>query len=422
MDHLKTKKSAQYQELKNRIFTQIQKNYIDSSAKANTGQLKFFKGLLTGNLAVAIKKRLRKERRFLHYLEENILEDASETISFFDKEKNWEAFLSSPYCPSPEIYNTAFNEADFQMPRFLLIQKAEKNMEKEFLYYYHYADNRNLTDDSKSSKKDDAYINLLFSTAFYEICLYEFAKILPRLPEPDTSMQESQTSGSPFPQIFSDDLPKDREESLKLLDFLITDYKKIQLKALIMFFHNYFIMQTMNLYAMLRMIAIIEYVGLHATDPEAGDADSHAPEGLAQTEANFWKKLQENWENQGTRSLFTYAIITNHLEAYCKKFTSMYQKYNISVHLHPDLKPPYTEDFYRCEADMHCYIKILEKRSRFFQRLIWNKTSSCQADYKNQPDESIKTEFEQLENELLDAAGQFAAPIVFATKAIMDLK
>ena len=174
--------------------------------------------------------------------------------------------------------------------------------------------------------------------------------------------------------------------------------------------------------AMLRMIAIIEYVGLHATDPEAGDADSHAPEGLAQTEANFWKKLQENWENQGTRSLFTYAIITNHLEAYCKKFTSMYQKYNISGHLHPDLKPPYTEDFYRCEADMHCYIKILEKRSRFFQRLIWNKTSSCQADYKNQPDESIKTEFEQLENELLDAAGQFAAPIVFATKAIMDLK
>lgn len=295
-------------------------------------------------------------------------------------------------------------------------------MEKEFLHYYHYADNKNLTDDSKSSKKDDAYINLLFSTAFYEICLYEFAKILPRLPEPDTSMQESQTSGRLFPQIFSDDLPKDREESLKLLDFLITDYKKIQLKALIMFFHNYFIMQTMNLYAMLRMIAIIEYVGLHATDPEAGDADSHAPEGLAQTEANFWKKLQENWENQGTRSLFTYAIITNHLEAYCKKFTSMYQKYNISGHLHPDLKPPYTEDFYRCEADMHCYIKILEKRSRFFQRLIWNKTSSCQADYKNQPDESIKTEFEQLENELLDAAGQFAAPIVFATKAIMDLK
>jgi len=47
MDHLKTKKSAQYQELKNRIFTQIQKNYIDSSAKANTGQLKFFKGMLT---------------------------------------------------------------------------------------------------------------------------------------------------------------------------------------------------------------------------------------------------------------------------------------------------------------------------------------------------------------------------------------
>ena len=38
MDHLKTKKSAQYQELKNRIFTQIQKNYIDSSEYASWEQ------------------------------------------------------------------------------------------------------------------------------------------------------------------------------------------------------------------------------------------------------------------------------------------------------------------------------------------------------------------------------------------------
>lgn len=169
------------------------------------GQLKFYKdNLIIRNLALSTGIRvLNPKETVFKYLDERILQVASnpqQTIDFFDKKKNIEAYLKSVYHTyniwQDELVEKVYTTDCFS--RFLLLERIKQVIEEEFLTYINTPQKtkkelqlekekreeekrRKAAGESPQSKKtlpptqkQRNYIPFLHSVAIYEILMWEY--------------------------------------------------------------------------------------------------------------------------------------------------------------------------------------------------------------------------------------------------------
>lgn len=364
---------------------EIVSKYIDKEAKSNTGQLKFLNGLLTGNLAVSIGIKLRRDAFFLKYLRDNILEGREEVLSFLDPEKNREAFLHSPYCHSREIYEGFL--LSFEMPSYLLVTKAQKVMERECIRYIR------LPDKDEKAKKT-AYVEWLFSIALYEIFLVEFGQGLPKLPV-KKEVEEERPLGERYPYAFDEgDSIKRREQILELLQAFQEEYNCFRSQGLLLLSLLSLRMHTENLCAMLRIISLIEFVKINQKT-ERVELRELDRDRTAQMNARLWRDREKQWKNS---FLFTTIQRNHNLDILMREFKAMYRSNQITPQLSKEsYLGEFTQDLCQVEEAMFAYLEVIKKRRG-------------------------SREPEELEEELRKASLPFGAPVMRAMGEIYGLR
>ncbi len=309
----------------------IVSEYINPDAKRNTGQLKFLNGLLTRNLAVTIGVTLKKDKRFQDYLNDNFLKDKEELLSYFDPQKNTEAFVKSPYYDIEEFYK-GFSPGG-PVPLYLLLRKAQTVMDRECLSYLQLSgenSKKELKPDA-AYKKKEAYVKWLFSIALYEIFLIEYGRMLPREPLRNigTDDEDVQFMNEFYAEIFHcTDREKKRKQIEALYENLDTGYAKWRSQWLIPFYIDCFFTNVIHLYGMLRLIAMIEFVRIGMNIGEKNIWQKNTDK-TAEAEAVTWQKLMDKY---GDYNLFTVIDLNPNLTAYARKFIETYQKYQITPH------------------------------------------------------------------------------------------
>lgn len=390
---------------KEKIHELIQEKYVNKNIKWNTGQLKSFRGLLVGNLAVAQDKRLRKEALFFKYLDQNLFDHPGQNTGFFENEKNMEYFLNSVHCPDAELYRTLPFTPPQELPPFLTIVKAQEIMEREFLHYISLSGEKDKNEDEKSPQKTDAYVNLLFGIVIYEIFLCEFLNYLPA-PDPQAYgdlFKKMDETIKRIPEFFNRQIPQSGQAA-KMQKRITDEYNQLRYFLLTICSWDFYIPHIMNLYAMLRLVALIEYVKVSIGEGRTENEKNAA----AVREASFWIERQNDWNKC---YLFTSTDINHNLKAYYKKFADVYQKYNISSHLDPENSAQdLARIFSDCESDMSDYIASVKSRVK--------KTHQKKAPEKT-PE---KTPDETPDEDSFLITSRFAIPILLAVHAISDLQ
>lgn len=356
---MKPEKSARLKENREKVQAVVSK-YINPEAERNTGQLKFLTGLLTGNLAVSIGVKLRKDNRFLDYLHSRILKNNQETLGFFDVQENLDAFMKDVYPDLEEIYQGFTPEGP--APSYLLLKKAQSVMEAECLRYLEMSGTTFESEDPdpmEEQAKKEAYVEWLFSIALYEIFLIEYGAGIP----------EEQTGGDPadeqnMDQICSEiiecrDREKKKQQAKALWEHVDRGWRELQNQYLSLFYINCFIWHEINLFGMLRLIAMIEFVKVE-TSLGTGGLERRNKDKTAEAEADTWRKLLEKY---GKYNLFTMTEINPNLVTLARKFRSVYQKYEITPRVRreeklKDFKAKYYDDMYA----VHAYIHMIRNR------------------------------------------------------------
>ncbi len=388
--------------------------YIDKEGKSNTGQLKFLSGLLTGNLAVSIGNILKKDGRFQKYLEDNFLKDRQAMFSYFDSQRNLEEFVKSPYGLNLEMVYADFCP-EFEMPPYILLRRAQEVMERECMAYLRISregeDEKELPEEYTEedrlfrrrqlqgrTEKKDAYIDWLFSMAIYEIFLIEYGRRLPKFTEKerDRAQEELETLEKLYPEIFSCSDQEKRDEQIEeFCRRARTLCRKLEGEELVVLCRHCFFRQLLNLCAMLRIIALIEYVRVSLQEPKGEKGRKREQHETARVEAELWFGYASDWKNC---YLFTTTRVNHNLSGYVNKFQELYQKYGISPHLsREEYEEESAQKFFDNKKAVLRYLHIIKKRGE-------------------------SREPENLERDLWEAAMPFSMPMIKALDEIGQLK
>lgn len=342
----------------------IVSKYINRNAKRNTGQLKFLNGLLARNVAVTIGITLKKDKRFQDYLNDNFLKDKEELLSYFDPQKNTEAFVKSPYYDIEEAYK-GFSP-DGPTPLYLLLRKAQTVMDRECLSYLQLpGENWETEEELKpeaAHKKKEAYVKWLFSIALYEIFLIEYGRMLPKEPLMNIGAddEDMQLMSEFYTEIFHcTDREKKRQQIEALYESMDRGYAKWRSRWLTTFYIDCFFTHVINLYGMLRLIAMIEFVRIGISIGEKHTEQKNTDK-TAEAEAVTWRKLMDNY---GDYNLFTIIDLNPNLTAYAGKFRETYQKYQITPHAEEEKKvQDFKNENYEGLDEVSKYINMIKNR------------------------------------------------------------
>ena len=214
----------------------------DKSKDEKSGQMKFLvDGLLIRHLAVNTRKRVYKGlKRMTTHMDQTIFAVDEDVIEFSDKEK--------------------------------LLQKAQREMELSFVSYFHCDELKAMaqTVDKKKVYKETKYFNFLMSTALYEIFIleyhnevcgkydldkYRYMEVAEELEQLLKEFQELLNKKEKAEQ-FRSELPK-LQEKMKQYQADMDEFFEAMTCM-----HLYMI-HLRNLYAMLRVIADIEFIQIN---------------------------------------------------------------------------------------------------------------------------------------------------------------
>ena len=173
---------------KEEIYAQVRKYMVKSDEKQhNAGQLSFLKGLFVSNLAIAAPVKVRHAENILDHLKHTIFNlPAADLRLMFDQKKNIESFIDSAYGEELSKIPGDWEVNEEECLPFLLIQEAQAKMEQALLYYIaakkekEWAIIEEEKEKEEARKKNRDFLELLYSTALYEIFLREFEIRLPQ--------------------------------------------------------------------------------------------------------------------------------------------------------------------------------------------------------------------------------------------------
>ena len=283
--------------------TQIVEGYYEEKENIipNSGQLKFLKSLMIRHLAVSTNEKGAKGG-LGKYLKERILNDKEDVLSFFDREKNIEAFKQSIYCDDPYFLDNS--KVEYGFPPFLLLDKAHIEMERAFLEYLYAEKNTdNKTDwkdeEEEFSYKSRKYMEFLYSVTIFEIFLREYyAKVNENLlqNENSLSMQEKADRINHYKEMYDGckDEKKKKELAIEMANYINTcmeGYCEIGFYCAQV---KYVVSLQNHLYAMLRIVVLIEFLSINITTTYKMDEWEYAfPEAV------IWNHLIENMNMDG---------------------------------------------------------------------------------------------------------------------------
>ena len=286
-------------EYKEVIYNMVLK-YIENTDDRiiNSGYLKFFKKLFIRCIAGSMNTKIyQHENTIRQYLDKTILQDEEEIKEFFDVRSNIDFFTES------FVFNQYVSKIHIKVhdvfPPYLLMQKAQSEMERAFIAYMNVNPDTGeyQTEEEQKEKEQEKmqkYGELLFSIAFYEIFLREFYGELLRSAQKNKET-EIYYDGKSWKE-FLEDVKNYESEELKehiqeIMECIQDSYDKAcegQLLVLCSLWGEYHLN---NLYAILRIIYLIEFINFNSLNSAKKDK-------LAHMEAGFWERLFENEDEE----------------------------------------------------------------------------------------------------------------------------
>lgn len=330
--YLKAEKANGYRKA---IYAQIEQYVVqDGEAESNSGQLKFLKGLMIRNLAVSSRVRIRKEG-FLKYVWNTLrFYHNDEVIAFMDCEKNMEAFFRSPYCE--EFYYDKLFKPEYGFPPFLLLQRTQEGVERAMIRYLSLSSGLDACDEKKGNKMEkdklEAYVEWLYSIALYEIFLRNYFEDISRnfwsVPKADNTedAEEERELIHHFRELREcRDLSRKKEMAVEMANYAADYMDKFWQRVFRVYYLNYVIQHLMNLYAIMRIIILIEYVNINVSREAGGMRKNEDIEAFA--DAQYWKNLVQEWI--GRSELFAETGRNRNLNVFYTELNRVYNEYRI---------------------------------------------------------------------------------------------
>lgn len=244
------KEAGQY---KQELYAQVRKYFVKSEERqSNTGQLSFLKGLFVSNLAVASPVPVKRPENILDHLNSTIFDkSAPDLCLMFDKKENLESFLRSVYFEKKPKFIHFLEDDEGECLPFLLIQQAQAKMEQALCNYVSFENK-----EESTQKKNKAFLNLLYSTALYEIFLREYEQRL--IQEPAYARPEFQSVE--VEQVLQSGAFGEAEGDVRAVI-----ERGVQASALLFYTScvMYHARHMVNLFAVLRILLFVEYVSLN---------------------------------------------------------------------------------------------------------------------------------------------------------------
>lgn len=281
----KSSKNSEIKNCRSRVIQMMEQYRRPPEEKnpSHNGPLCFLPGLFTSSIAVSGKSRKRWPG-FQAFVEETILENDEEVLSFFDADKNIEAFRKTPLM-GVDLSQACSHDTSFGYPPALLLAKARKVEERCFLEYVEETDVEREQDGQsetkyKLSNKETAYQNWLFSLAFYEICVLDYYGrfVSGEIADDLNSLEELRKEPG---QLLS---PGDEhsaacgssDETARKLQEALDRVKEIANKLLESTYHTVFLLfltdHILSLFAVLEILLLIEFCNIGCA--ENGKMDS----------------------------------------------------------------------------------------------------------------------------------------------------
>lgn len=361
-EYPKVKMAKEYKEKLHKIIEQYLEKKED--IVLNSGQLKFFRGLMIRYIAVSINLKIQKPgTRVFEFFDNYVCGSNDEVIDLFDHEKNMRAFFESMYCEGSP-FSEPF-ETEYATIPFLLLQKLQNVMEECFREYLR------IDGEKQSEKKESAYLDLLLSVALYEIFIRElFAETEDKLLDEKAYKFEGEEDIEALEKMWEEiKVCKDldgQEEKLKMLTTHAQQaYEKMYRYSFRFYYIWYFAMHLINLYAVLRIIVLIERVQINK-----GHGYAKTEKGrFAASEAKYWYGLMEKTLKDGT--LFFEVPRKRNLGFMYAQINTVFEKNKIFPYVEKEIK---YRDF---EKEVVSDMDLLKKYLDMLQRhTVFNRTEA----------------------------------------------
>ena len=286
-----------------------------------------------------------------------------EVIDFFDHEKNMRAFFESLYCEGSP-FSEPF-ETEYATIPFLLLQKLQNVMEECFRAYLR------IDGEEQREKKESAYLDLLLSIALYEIFIRElFAEVEDKLFDENSyefeGEEDIEALESMWEEIKSCKDLDGQDEKLKILTTHAQQaYEKMYRYSFRFYYIWYFAVRLINLYAVMRIIVLIERVQINK-----GHGYAKTERGkLAASEAKYWYELMDKILKDGT--LFFEVPRKSNLGFMYAQINKVFEKNKIFPYIEKDIK---YRDF---EKEVISDMDLLKKYLDMIQRhTVFNRTDA----------------------------------------------
>lgn len=313
-------KSKTFKENKEKIYEEVFSYLLEpGQRKKNSGQLKFLKNLMIRSLALSTRKRIcNPKTQLTDFLNSTILYNKDEVISYYDNDKNMEAFLDSPYYDSQGFQICPRDlKPEFNSVPFFLMQKTQDVMEHALLDYI----KEPFEEEEDAPQKSEAYVKLLYSIAVYEIFLIKFNETvhndyieemyerMASIPLEGLSQQLEECPSVEEVLVF---LKRIEATTRELSDYL--SVLNLTINIILYYLHH-----LTNFFSVLRIIALIEFVNIN------GANSSRSREKLDYlAEANKWREHVEEWKLDGT--LFAVGSQNKNMSKYYDEMSTVYDK------------------------------------------------------------------------------------------------
>lgn len=368
---------------KEKVYMQVRKYMAKSDEmQNNTGQLHFLKGLFISNLSVASPIHVKKPENILEHLDRTIFNKSSaEICSMFDSQSNLEAFIHSPYFEDMPEYLDFVADKNGEVLPFLLIQQAQAEIEKALRYYVSFEDK-----ETNALEKNKVFLELLYSTALYEIFLKEFEERLRQEPGyAEITLKLNQIEDVLQSGAFGE-AEKDVYACIKAVEhgwtFLFYAYCVM-----------YYVKHMINLFAVFRILMFVECVSLNGVR-EYGQKASK----IFSEEAKSWENQVREWKK---KDLFLPLRNNKNLHVLHDELNRICLKYRLYPHLEEKSRArtfQYEVDGFRKEFMQ--YIEAIEACQKF----------------------SAAHRPKEKEKQLWDAAEQMSLPVISAMEEILTIQ
>lgn len=365
------------------IYDRIEQYVVkNDEAENNSGQLKFLKDLLIRNLAVSSRVRVRKDG-FLKYVKNTLrFYRNDEVIAFIDCEKNMEAFLQSPYCEEFS-HNKPF-KPEYGFPMFLLLQRTQEGVERAMIRYLSLSSGLEAHDKKEGNKMEkeklEAYVEWLYNIALYEIflrnCFEDINRTFLSNSKADSAadLEEEKKLMQRFRELLGGkDLIRRKEMASEVADYTAAYMDKIWQRVFGLYYLNYFVQHQTNLYAVMRIIVLVEYVNINLTREEGGIRKKEDIEAFG--DAQYWKKLVEDWI--GESELFAETGRNRNLNVFYTELNRVYRECRIFPnYFQSDKEGNFLEESRQAMIDLKQYIECLRdytvsRRSPEVEKNLW---------------------------------------------------